>query len=1436
MKKIISIFILLSLISPGGITLPQRSEAASIVNSSIASMANAPTVYYLQDAHESLSAQKQIAEKIYDLTETKPIRAILFEGAEGLVIGNDFKQGLTREQIQKASDYFLEKGYLGAAEYAYLNTEENYLLWGVEKKDAYLNNLKQFRKLLRNETEALRVWNSLEQISAFPSNNFKTSPNKKQAEKLIEQLDSSQLDLVSWMQTIEPLLRSNRFSLVNYPVTRQLLELIRIVGDPLNQIPDSQQRVETLMSQMKGKELFQEIEELVWLLREQLAASEEERQWVQFRFWLFKTKKMCLGKAIPDDLRIRQELQGPQTFEQWLNQFQSLFSKQSFRRLKQLTLLLDVQIKTATEFYETVDARSEHMFKQTMNYIESSRDNHVVLVAGGFHAEKLQELFEAKDIAFKQWHPELLASDRVVPYRRSMTQTRFRPFPSRSTIRRQTPFDPLEGSLDRGEALALFHMQAGVGINFPIELRKKEWADGNSLGGTPLQIPLTWDGLFQALLQKNRIMDGQGRDVLKETRGKPNVYLVHPKFGTAPNFLRELFQNEVIKEEIIARYTTILTRGFLVRDVNGSVHLDLLIFVIHQLANDIINESVSFKITKEMTEAAQAVINLHREREQLIWKLRDAVNLPEALITSKEKRFKRWQTVRSQLREVIGLVYQQKPKISAEVSERLQAFLKQGYFRFEDRDYALDDLEQGRKPTNMGLIHPLIALEELPSMVGLLQGWRTRFKLREQPDVGLKHLLQDYVVREAIKQGVKTEPPEDSGQLEQFLISRSATIFRYDAKGQISNWDEVLLAFIDLRVRYNTDDKQRFGGLTSTQLGLDQDVKTDRDREDFMAKAWQLFFLLRHSEREEVPIVARFPEWRMLMATELDKDELNVVQGIKNVKALVFERTPNIFEQDQNPHQIVAVYPNQNMAINPYVTIENPTDQIAFFRVDQPGTREERVALVTDVEEIRLFSALITSEYKTFIDAEIISYEQSGFPETDLLQPLKKLKSFRGGERAEEIPASKFEVSSQDKRSILRDQAKQFVNLIVSFDPAKLLNYEQYIKDSRADLFRLKESFSEGTNGVLPEVKGFSEIIDEDSGSVELRYAIGDNSYGLFLSADTLTFQANLEEGRKSFLRYSPFRQQGNARSILGIDLEGDETAALVLVAAYKYFLSHQLSPEQKKVLDRWEPSILFLHQRYLNQNGRSVAASSLGAALLEADISMDLSYRPLTSRDLFEHMMKSLSAEGVDASEITLSKLSEGADGYYENFIYWKALRKGILISNLVDVLEQFPNLTITLVDEDLTQEDLLNQLRMIDPEGMLSSFIASGQLGIPEKPQLNKQLSEAREKLRGIYGNNYQSFLAVIASEDDMASRQAMLSQARDAQRFLLQGEHSLGSIARVVFSLINGNPEAYFYPLDPSASNRDRIWTIAPSTSALINALSEIQQAQLQLQIST
>ncbi len=105
---------------------------------------DAPTIVQIQDAHTQYEAQQNLANILNVLMQQYHLKLILVEGGVGDV-GLDALRGRgTPERRRAVAEKYLRAGILSGEEYVGLISDAPLMLWGIEQRELYEQNLKAF--------------------------------------------------------------------------------------------------------------------------------------------------------------------------------------------------------------------------------------------------------------------------------------------------------------------------------------------------------------------------------------------------------------------------------------------------------------------------------------------------------------------------------------------------------------------------------------------------------------------------------------------------------------------------------------------------------------------------------------------------------------------------------------------------------------------------------------------------------------------------------------------------------------------------------------------------------------------------------------------------------------------------------------------------------------------------------------------------------------------------------------------------------------------------------------------------------------------------------------------------------------------------------------------------------------------------------------------
>ena len=109
------------------------------------------TIIHIEDAHDSLEAQRKIVSILDVLAKDYDVRTIALEGGAGEMDTALFKTHPDQALAKQTAEDLVKEGRLNAGEFFALTSQEPISVYGAEEKTLYRENLKAFRDLLKNK-------------------------------------------------------------------------------------------------------------------------------------------------------------------------------------------------------------------------------------------------------------------------------------------------------------------------------------------------------------------------------------------------------------------------------------------------------------------------------------------------------------------------------------------------------------------------------------------------------------------------------------------------------------------------------------------------------------------------------------------------------------------------------------------------------------------------------------------------------------------------------------------------------------------------------------------------------------------------------------------------------------------------------------------------------------------------------------------------------------------------------------------------------------------------------------------------------------------------------------------------------------------------------------------------------------------------------------
>ncbi|MFH1208016.1 MAG: ARMT1-like domain-containing protein [Candidatus Omnitrophota bacterium] len=399
------------------------------------------TIVFIQDAHDSLEAQENIAKIINLLVKEKGIKTVFEEGYEGPVPTDKFFGFIKDPAIkQKVSYFLLDKLRIGGAEYAHINramvhaprtTEKivggpgdvargtDWQLIGVEDLKLYGEDIRSYRDASKSKKDTGEdLKELLSQVSTLTDRYFPKA--LKTWLKVKERFEEGKLPLLNYLKELQafyPQDRGPATFVKNYPAVSLLL------AAQTSRDPELIKQLNALDSVV----VFGEIQRLERdISGAYLGAERERRIFTYYQALSLLNRLNRIELTQPEYEAIKETLQKFET--QKLADFIVSLTHRSLVLSKEW----ERHIKDAIQFYEIALQRDHVLEKALDNYLlgdmiheprATKKKKHgawtvdhgadmAILVYGGFHANSIKELLQAKGISYAVITPAMTGIDK----------------------------------------------------------------------------------------------------------------------------------------------------------------------------------------------------------------------------------------------------------------------------------------------------------------------------------------------------------------------------------------------------------------------------------------------------------------------------------------------------------------------------------------------------------------------------------------------------------------------------------------------------------------------------------------------------------------------------------------------------------------------------------------------------------------------------------------------------------------------------------------------------------------------------------------------------------------------------------------------------------------------------------------------------------------
>lgn len=182
-------------------------------------------VINIQDLHCDYFVQRNIASLIDEISKKYKINDVFVEGGIG-EIDTSFLAGINQQYKQNILDNLLKEGKLTGTEYYSAMTGKVNLLKGVEDKKIYLENIIRLTDIIKSKEEVSAYLSKINKEIDFLKAKYLKSKNKN-FDKLVKQNENKEITQEQFITNLFNYAKSNNISLRNYKNLQIYLSLFK---------------------------------------------------------------------------------------------------------------------------------------------------------------------------------------------------------------------------------------------------------------------------------------------------------------------------------------------------------------------------------------------------------------------------------------------------------------------------------------------------------------------------------------------------------------------------------------------------------------------------------------------------------------------------------------------------------------------------------------------------------------------------------------------------------------------------------------------------------------------------------------------------------------------------------------------------------------------------------------------------------------------------------------------------------------------------------------------------------------------------------------------------------------------------------------------------------------------------------------------------------
>lgn len=444
------------------------------------------TIFLLQDAHTNESGQMNAAKALERILPSEKISYVFTEGANRDASLSFLKEFFPQDALREASVSFVRKGILKGGEFANLNGEYPFTLWGVEDPALYDQSLEKFVSVMRRRDKAAAYLDHIERSAGTLKEEIYRA-SLKALDAQAQSHRNGDLGLTDYFAALKKSARKTGVSLATYPHLSLLNDLKKMESkiDFTRVAKEQEAAIRTLSAEnqralseasktkhspfrMGGEDKATE-RAFYALLAENLTAAGQAKTFPElFKYFRYLTEshklnaKETLGELADfesdvfdaltqtNDERLLYRLSknlitlqsllemklAPQDFENYkadamafnVRLIGGFFNRkiQELDRHYDRAVLIEEDyeevVKAAADFYELALARDNAFLQNMTRKMDEEGITKAVLVTGGYHTPSLKRLFQEQGISYVTILPQILHETDTQRYEKMVHQ------------------------------------------------------------------------------------------------------------------------------------------------------------------------------------------------------------------------------------------------------------------------------------------------------------------------------------------------------------------------------------------------------------------------------------------------------------------------------------------------------------------------------------------------------------------------------------------------------------------------------------------------------------------------------------------------------------------------------------------------------------------------------------------------------------------------------------------------------------------------------------------------------------------------------------------------------------------------------------------------------------------------------------------------------